>query len=423
MEQSNVRYMFVSNYTGATALAQGTRLKEVSDLSDGEMVVVNAENVVLSSVNIESNTSAENNGVQIAYRVGDELFRTPLLKAANKLSYQGSTALSATNQITYIGYEGSGSNDLKGFTAGDVLTPRIEFYEDSRQQAGNRHLETTAYEVQAGDTAFEVALGIANGLQKTFNRKENKPIKTEVLGSVVDLEVEASPSTYVKAWNGESFIESDNNSLASGHVIRMGGTATNVPVYKIVSADTANNRFKLDRPYEGVDANHNTTASYGYTGLAAAQASAVNWGVKLTGLDKKFKIGKYPYGVYRFDAHVDADDLSGTIVNTSQEANPGRGEGKAVAENEWLYQGNEGATYKRDFVHEEARSIANTAYNYDQIAIRAYNDKETSAVSYVRSPIEVILAFKTGYTNGQMPDEIAEALDAYFSGTSGLNVS
>jgi hypothetical protein len=403
--------MFVSNYTGATGISHGTRLKNVDDLNDGEMAVVNAFNTVLTEKNIGSNDLASNDGVIIAYRYGNQIYRSPKLKKDNLLSYSGATAEAAQNQITFVGYDGSG-NSITGFTAGDVVAPRVEFYESSRQGFGNPTLETTAYEVQSGDTQMEVALGIAKGLQKAFMRKQTKPIKTETINSNGTT---SSPSNSIDVWNGVQWAET-SESLSSGQVVRLGGQTTSDPVYKILTG--SGNFYKLDRPYEGDNATLGT-GSWEY--MSESNASSADWGVKLTGLDKKFELGKFLYGVHQFD--VDASGIDGTVIANSQDAKHGRGEGKEVAENEWLYQGNEGNYYRRDFLHTTARKVANTDYDYDQLAIRVYNDQETSAVGYVRSPIEVVLAFKTGYVDGQAPDVVAAALDTYFSRTSGLNVS
>ncbi len=413
MDQMNVRYMFVGNYTGATGLSHGSRLKNVDDLSDGEMVVVTPTNVVLTENNIGSNDEAANDGVVIAFRSGDQLYRSPALKKDNLLAYNGAEYSAAQNQITFLGYDGSG-NSIQGFTAGDIAAPRVEFYEATRQGFGNPTIETTAYEVQDGDTQMEVALGIAKGLQKAFMRKNNKPIKTETINNNTTT---SSPSNSVDVYNGVQYIET-SETLSSGQVVRLGGQTVDDPVYKLLTVDNTNNWHKLDRPYEGDDATLGT-GSWEY--MSESNASSADWGVKFTGLDKKFKLGKFHYGVYRFD--VNMSGFSGTVIANSQEADPGVGIGKAVAENEWFYQGNEGNVYRRDFMHETARTDANTDYNYDQLSIRAYNDQETSAVNYTRSPIEVLLAFKTGYTDGQSPDVVATALDTYFGMTSGLNVT
>ncbi|WP_292487414.1 hypothetical protein, partial [Methanohalobium sp.] len=400
MRQDNVRYMYVSNYTGATALSHGDRLKEVDNLNDGEMVVVNAMNNVLTENNIGSDDLAANDGVIIAFRNGDQIYRTPKLKKDNLLGYTGVSYSSNQNQITYMGYDGSG-NSLTGFTGGTLVTPRVEFYEDTRQGQGNQTLETTAYEVQSNDTQMEVALGIANALQKTFNRKQHKPIKTECLTSNTTT---SAPSNSLTVYNGSQWVETDE-TLSSGQVVRIGGQSTSDPVYKLLSVDNTAGYHKLDRPYEGADAT-NGTGSWEY--MSESNASSADWGVKFTGLDKKFKKGKFPYGVYRFD--VNAGGLSGTVIANSQDAKPGAGEGKEMVEKEWFYQGNMGNTYRRDFLHEDALSVAKEDNDYDQLSIRCYNDQETSAVGYVQSPIEVVLAFKTGFTSGQSPDVVLNAL-------------
>jgi hypothetical protein len=401
--------MFVSNYTGSTGLANGSRLNATDDLSDGEMVVVNAMNIVLSSSNIGSNDLADNDGIIIAFRSGDQIYRTPKLKKDNMLSYVGASYSAASNQVTNIGYDGSG-NSITGFTAGDIVAPRVEFYEATRQGQGNQTLETTAYEVQSGDTQMEVALGIANGLQKAFNRKAHKPIKTEAINSNSST---STPSNSITVTEGEQWVETSED-LDSGQVVRLGGQTTSDPVYKVITARDSDNYYKLDRPYEGSDATHGT-GSWEY--MTESNASSADWGVKLTGQDKEFKLGKNLYGVYRFD--VDAGGLSGTVIANSTDADPGVGDGKEVAENEWFYEGNLGNTYRRDFMHETAFGNAVQSNNYDQLSIRCYNDQETS-LNYTRSPIEVVLAFKTGFTSNQAPDAVIDALDTYFGITSGV---
>lgn len=411
MEQNDVRYFYVSNHTGATGVGSGNRISDYSNLSDGEVVVTNAEGVVMTDANIGSNDSASNNGVQIVFKTGDEIYRSPLLKSGNLLSYNGTSYSAAQNQITYVGYDTSGNS--MDITGGDVASVRVEFYEDNRQGFANPMLVDPAYTISASDTQFDVAIGLADGLQRIFNRQQTKPIKTEVVINH-DSGTAAAINT-LSVTNGEQYVET-SETLSSGLVLRMGGTGSSYPVYKIVAAYSSNDWYKLDRPYEGSDATLGT-GSWEY--ITGSDAEAADAGIKLTGLDKKFKVGRYNYGVHRFD--VNTYNLGSTPVTDSQDADPGVGTYKEVAENEWFYQGNEGNIYRGDFMHEIARSDAKSGNTYDQLSVRCYNDQETSSVGYVRSPIEVVVALKSGFAADSAPDIVVNALDTYFGLTSGLS--
>lgn len=422
MTSKDVRYYFVGNYIGATGLSSGSALNAYDDLSDGEMAVVNVDNIVMSSSNVGSNSLADQHGVRIAFRSGSNLYFSPFFKNGNVLSYNGVSTSAAQEQITYIGYNGSGNSI--DTVANNVYAPRIDFWNEGRQGFNTPYIKTTAYKSGDNPTQLDIATNIANGLQAAFNHGrligQDKPVKTEVVSSASGTSLDTSAGTgSITATKGSQYISAAtdiDHAMSVGDLWRA-GNATTDPVYKILSFDTANNYAKIDRPYEGAT---ETFAEADMDYITASNAASADFGIKFTGIARKFTDPKKDkYEKVKFD--VGLDGWGNTEVTYDQSADRGIGVYEDVAEAEYLYQGNEGNPYRGDFMHTTARSDATEGNTYNLLSLRFYNDEETSSVSYVRSPIEVVLAFKSGYTSGQAPDAVIDTLDTFTGITSGIS--
>lgn len=424
MTSKDVRYYFVGNYTGATGVAGGETLSAYDDISDGEMAVVNVDNVVMDADSVGSNSLASEHGIRIAFRSGSNLYFTPFVKSGNVLSYDGVSTSAEQEQITYIGYNGSG-NSIET-VANNTYIPRIEFWNEGRQGFGTPYIKTTAYKSGDNPTQLNVATNVANGLQASFNQGrllgQDKAVKTEVVCSASGTALDSSSGTgTITVTKGSQWISAAtdiDHAMSVGDLWRAGNNTTD-PVYKILSFDTSNNNAKLDRPYEG-DSGTFAEADMDY--ITASNASSADFGIKLTGIARKFTDPKkHHYEKIKFD--VGLDGWGNTEVTYDQSAQKGIGIYEDVAEAEYLYQGNEGNVYRGDFMHTTARKDATEGNTYNLLTLRFYNDQETSSVSYVRSPIEITLAFKSGYVAGQAPDCVIDTLDAFTGITSGISAS
>lgn len=420
MTSKDVRYYFVGNYTGATGLGGGETLSAYDDLSDGEMAVVNVDNVVMNSSNVGSNSLADQHGVRIAFRSGSNLYFTPYMKSGNVLAYDGVSTSAEQEQITYIGYNGSG-NSIDTI-ANNVYVPRIDFWNEGRQGFNTPYVKTTAYKSGDNPTQLNVAINIANGLQASFNQGrligQDKAVKTEVVSSASGAALSGTTGdiTVTKGSQWISAASDIDGEMSVGDLWRAGDT-TSDPVYKILSFDTSNDNAKIDRPFEG-DSQTFTASSTDY--ITASNAASADFGVKLTGIARKFTDPKkHHYEKVKFD--VGLDGWGNTEVTYDQAAQLGIGVYEDVAEAEYLYQGNEGNPYRGDFMHTTARKDATEGNTYNLLTMRFYNDQETSSVSYVRSPMEITLAFKSGYVSGQAPDVVINALDTFTGITSGIS--
>jgi len=431
MTSKDVRYYFVGNYTGATGLSSGSRLDAYDDLSDGEMIVVDAENYVHSDDTLGGSAGAvtddvvQKHGLKVAFRSGTNLYFTPLMKKENLLSYNGTDTGAAQEQISYIGYAGSGSNSID-LISNNVYVPRINFWSEGRQGFSTPHIVTTAYKSGDNPTQLNVATKVALGLQNSFDHQrktgKDKSVKTEVVCDHAGTGLDSSSGTgTITATKGSKYISAatDIDAVMSVGDLWRAGTATTSPVYKIVSFDTTNNNAKLDRAYEG---DSGTFAEAANEYITSTQAASANFGIKLTGIAKTFTDPKkHTYEKVKFD--VDLDGWGDTTVTEDQAAERGTGTYEAVAEAEYLYYGNLGTPYRGDFIHSSPMSNATSGELYKVLSIGFYDDTPTNSLGNTRSPIEVSLAFKAGYDAGQAPDYVISTLDYYFGLTSGIAAS
>lgn len=422
MDARNVRYYYVCNHQGATGLGGGARLTAYDDLNDGEVAVVNAGNIVLNSSNIGSNSEASQNGVRIAFRSGSELYLTPLVKDSNLISYLGRSTSSEQEQITYIGYNGSG-NSIDTIS-NNTYVPRINFWTEGRQEFDTPYIKDTAYSSGDNPTQSDVALGVANGLQVAFNygvsAGKEKTVKTEVVcsGSNTSLTGSTGDITVTKYSKWITAGSDIDNEMSVGDYFRA-GTDTSAPVYKITYMDTSNQYAKLDRPYEGDSNTFDVSEDEAYY-VTSSDASSADFGIKLSGIAQNFSDPKKDaYEKVKFT--VGLDGWGNTEVTYDQDAQRGIGIYEDVAEAEYLYLGNEGNSYRGDIIYSQSRQDADSSYTYNLLTIAFYNDQLTNSLGYTRSPIEITLALRSGYSAGQSHDVVVDALDTYFGITSGLS--
>ncbi len=186
---------------------------------------------------------------------------------------------------------------------------------------------------------------------------------------------------------------------------------------------TSTTTFTVDRPIEAASGSY-TSALIVATVLSAAKIAAADLGIRLTGIARTATPGKFPYSKVKFEIGLDsALSFGDTPVTYSTAMTLGVGTGYALAELEWQLEGNRGDVYRGDFMHPAEKTNVVAATMYDQIAITFYGDQPTEGVGATpRRKKQLIVAFATGFSNGEGPDIVTDVLDAYSTQTSGIGV-
>jgi len=335
---------------------------------------------------------------------------------ANKKAYAA-----ATEQVTAVGYNGT-----SGLIA-DVATYAGELYKvgilvhQFLSGTDSEKLKAGYYQSQLTDGQAEIALGLANSINKNFarevsNSSGDKPVVAEVRCNNAGAPYSASTGilTVVKGSTQVSAATAiDGDGQAVGDFWRAGLT-TSDDVYKIVALDTTNEVMTLDRPYTGDSGTFAATASQGIT---AALGAAANWGVVLEGKPVAFDVKKKRYAKVRFDVTLN-EAFGSTVASNTTNASEGNGTYEAVAQLERFLNGFRGESYEMgepfifnvdgDMLADSA--VAGGGYNIISIA---FSSSHVVSFQNEVAPKELILAIPAttpGYA-GASADDITDVLE------------
>ena len=330
-------------------VTSGTGANKVSDLTAGQWGLA-YQNGILADPTGELTSDP----VRFVYRSADgSLIATPFFKKATA-KYKAHDYSAPVEQVSYIGYVGSGTESITVANNTDYLV-RVLLKGITAQYGDKLMYKFGAYRSTASATQREIALGIASNLTTNFKREKlqngDQLVKFEVLSSGTSV---ATSGGTISVVNGDTtvnmlstgadggYYNANGAMIAIGDYIRLGhATATTTPVYKVINvtgggANTA--VVTLDRPFEGTTNATLAAASAGVMSAANA-AAALYWGIVCTGIDRsKFKAGVFNYEKVRFELQL--QEFGSTIVTNSTTPSEGIGYYKEIQELEWFFKGN-----------------------------------------------------------------------------------
>jgi len=298
----------------------------------GEVIAVESDGTAIASGSNKIMIVAKNDSGKI---VISEPIKVSDIKHVSAKAY-----VAPTEQIDYVGFNG---------TTGSIEVINSNLYQVNIEMANYgstgselRYHKQGHFNSAASATELSIAEGLRDSLIRNFSREPEKRIKFEMvcnnaglaLGTGVDNVVFTNGSKIISATDIDN--ATTNAALAVGDLLRV-GTAVTDPVYRITAIDSVANTATLDQAFQG---DTTTIADTALERIAAASLAAADYGIKLTGQPKLFKLGKIRYEKMVFVTQL--VDCGDTIVTKSQAAKLGIGEGKAVAEEEWFTIGNYG---------------------------------------------------------------------------------
>lgn len=340
------------------------------------------------------------------------------IKKATVASALRKLFVAATEQVDLIGFNGtSGAIDVIN---DNLYHVRISLRQHLTSNHGGVYLKHGIYQSAITANEADIAAGLHNSLIANFSREPDQTILFERLYSVAAL-ANTSVETYAIN-NGSKFAAvSAAPTVVAGDVIRLTGNTTTDATYVVVNVDVVNNIIELDAPYQGAD-----IAAPGVVAFSEALVPASNWGIRLTGVPQKFRVGKLHYGKAAWDLTLDKNDAvttGGTFGNTPQlqtsSATSGSGTEEYVRELEWFAQGNEGDFYRMgepNIFGSRTDVTVGTEYNLIHLTIREiYRD------SIVANPINksytIALPRPTpAYANNATPETLTRVLEVLVFG-------
>ena len=386
-------------------VTSGTGANKVSDLTAGQWGLAYQNGILANPAG-----ALTSDPVRFVYRSADgSLIATPFFKKATA-KYKAHDYSAPVEQVSYIGYVGSGTESITVANNTDYLV-RVLLKGITAQYGDKLMYKFGAYRSAASATQREIALGIASNLTTNFKREKlqngDQLVKFEVLSSGTSI---ATSGGTISVVNGDTTInmlstgtdggyyDTDGAMIAIGDYIRLGhATATTTPVYKVINvtgggASTA--VVTLDRPFEGTTNATLAAASAGVMSAANA-AAALYWGIACTGIDRsKFKAGVFNYEKVRFELQL--QEFGSTIVTNSTTPSEGIGYYKEIQELEWFFKGNRFHSGLRLGTPPPTfTSDVSTTTDYALFVIEYYDASYDGINATPKSPGSVIIAVPT----------------------------
>ena len=316
--------LFVGKHTAITT-------GDISTLNDGEIGIFNKAKTgrLLEATTDKSFTIVEGKG-------SGTPFTSDTINVSDVTKVSVRTAQAAVEKTDFIGWNGTSG-------AIEVINSNLYFIRlhidqsITTSQGGGILVKHGQYKSDATATQKEICQGLYDSLVNNFSR-EAKPYIA--FGRTNSGTVATSVSGDLTVKYGSKFITAatDIDQGAEGDVgdyLSIDGV-----VYKIVSK--SGQTATVDVPYTGVSG----TVADGLCGIiAAADADAGAWGIKLEGKALKFSVGKMNYKKANWKTTI--QNFGTTTVTESAGAYPGSGTYEQAAELEFFYKGNDGEYFRK----------------------------------------------------------------------------
>jgi len=319
----------------ASAATQYTNPSAAGYIADGEILVIGANGALLTA----GNTISTSPSIQFVQRSGSNLIFSSIIDGTKVTKYSGAGPVQARQQIISVGYNGTtGSIDLS--TASKLF--KISYKHN--QLVWSEQVFKRVYET-SGSTQAKVASDISEQINFMSLPALNGVYSTGDYVSAVMLcnhagaAITGTATTLTVTKGSNTAVMNNTHNLTSGDYVRIGGTSTIDPVYRVQSVN--GNTITLGSPYQS---SSGAIAIASVEIITAAQASTAAFGFKLTGLPLTWSINPAAnnrYEIVSFDVHPGTGWGSTTITNV-QDPILGSGLLPQVTEIEWFALGFEG---------------------------------------------------------------------------------
>lgn len=334
--------------------------------------------------------------------VEGNIIESPTYKYDNIITKTAANYSAATEQKTYIGYNGTtGSITVAN---SDIYTVRLlrKDYSKTWGEHGSFKLVGT-YQSDASATQTEIADAlVANMYKNLLVEKQKSGTWVTKVGRINSSTVTAANDLVNDATvvQGTNFVTVSTaitwgagaTTLVVGDYLRIGtiggGTALTNNVYKI----TAINGLVLTLDVEVLEASGTyAAATHDIEVLAAATAAAGNWGLMLQSQSVKFSPGLFKNQNVTFNVMLN-DAFGSTIVTNATNASKGIGTYREVAEMEWELRNNQ-----REAYHVASYPITETlnavsGKTYDMIVVNFKDDNARTLNGYDLSFHTLVIA-------------------------------
>jgi len=391
---SNHKQLLIAkNLTRSTNLAGAVATP--SNLADGEVVVTDIAGRILDTTTILAVDQ-----VQIVQGQGST---KPLIKSAAipKAQVTAKTLkyTPATQQVSTVGYNGTTGGIVNPGTGTNIIlrnTFKTNFF-----QFSDKLMESI---VGLKVTALDTTSSIANTLQKAaildVRRYVNIPFKVELYSAHAGAAITGAPTSFgvtnastLVTWTGGT----DPSNINAGDFVRLGGTTTSTPVYRVASVDLTNNYLILDAPYQ---ATTGTIVVANVEVITKAQADSNPIGIIFTGLPQ----AKFAPNIFRYETSkfvTTATNFGTTeVVNAATVPTEGSGVYEQIAEQEFFFQLFEGM-HDANLIQVPPVTMRSNVELSGQYSIMDLEfQTQSGTMSFINNPIARKQVRIAGNTNG-----------------------
>lgn len=412
--QENITNVIIAKNIDRSVGATAGTLATPALLADGEVVITDTSLQILNATNVVDYDKI----FVVQGRGSTKALKKYLIEGRNIDKYLGSRYTAAVEQVSYIGYTGTSG-------AIDVINENNYIIRLNRKPNHFVRGNTNWYKYikaisSATATQESITAKLASDFYSSFfeDRKLEDFIKMERLCSDAGAAVTGAPTsvTVTKGSKVVSYAGTDPSNVSVGDYLRIGGTTTAAPVYKVTAINTTSNLITLDVPYEGTSA---TILIASVEVISAAAAATSDFGLKFTGKPYKFDVMRWgAYEKVRFALGL--ENFGATTTSTPTVASEGSGVYEQVTLDEWMGWANDGQTFIEQtppLIREKDSVLGET---YSPLSIVQFaTDKRMLSTSNLRSEILIYTSVTAGSPHtipGQASDAttgFVTVLDAY----------
>ena len=413
----NVLHMFVGKNL---APATGT-ISSYADLTDGQLAILNEDNTCLTS-----STFTNYPKFRIAVRNGTSLLYSPWITRANITNSKTTATVADTQQITYIGYNGSTGGSFTPLNSNDYIT-RITFKTGNSMYAGHSVIKDAPFASSAAATQDEVATGILQSLYLNFLREAMPLIQFDMVNSAAVTAGNAFDGAVTVVNGLSTFTVTSSGTYATGTALAVndyvrlgtvgGGTALTNPVYKVLSISGSTTKT--------VTVNVPITLTSGTYAHATADAEVIpnvslaDYGIKMTGLaETNYQIGTISHELVQFNVNL-INFATSDIITYSTAPVVGKGLYPQIADMFAFAQGNWGKENRLGIPIPTPITPAVSGTTYNMMWFSYYNNEANYLSGAPRSYGEVLIAMAYNVTNNNLVADIFQQDTTHFVNSAG----
>lgn len=348
---------------------------------------------------------------------------TPVIDKTKVTAKNLKNVVSAAEQLDYIGYNGStGSIEVNNNSVYRAAINLKDVLAEGNH--GGVYIKDMVYKSSAAATQAEIASGLVKSAIANFSREASNVIKFELLCNDAGSAVGAAADTVVGAVGSKYITVTDVGSNTTVNAIAVGdyfraGTAVTSPVYKVVASTvtTAGGVLTLDVPLQAAVNLVGNTSEF----ITGALAAVANFGIKMTGIEQPFTVGKIHYKKVRWNVTLSTDSFGATTLTNSTSASEGVGQYEQIASLEWFINGNNGEFFRMGEPNIFGYTSMASDITYRTITIE-FQDGRTDSMGYVNTPKVVTLAIPSAtvpdYAVTGTADDITDVLEVLLYGAT-----